>query len=113
MDATKKYDKLIVDKKDIEGLPATALGLAAQTALSRGHENADPENGPWIITLDAPSFLPVMQHAKNRALREELYRAYITRASTSDLDNTPIIDQILKLKLEKAKILGYDNYAEV
>lgn len=54
-----------------------------------------------------------MQHAKNRALREELYRAYLTRASSGDLDNTAIIDQILKLRLEKAKLLGYNNYAEV
>lgn len=54
-----------------------------------------------------------MQHAKNRALREELYRAYLSRASSGDLDNTAIIDQILKLRLEKAKLLGYNNYAEV
>lgn len=66
-----------------------------------------------MITLDAPSFLPVMQHARNRTLREEVYRAYVTRASSGDLDNTPIIDQILKLKLQKAKLLGYNNYAEV
>ena len=79
----------------------------------KGHENATAENGPWVITLDAPSYLPVMQHAKNRALREELYRAYLTRASSGDLDNTAIIDQILKLRLEKAKLLGYNNYAEV
>lgn len=113
LDATKKFEKLITDKKEIEGLPPSALGLAAQTAVSKGHENATAENGPWIITLDAPSFLPVMQHAKNRALREEVYRAYITRASSGDLDNTAIIDQILGLKLEKAKLLGYKNYAEV
>jgi len=54
-----------------------------------------------------------MQHAKNRALREEVYRAYLSRASSGDLDNTAIIDQILKLRLEKAKLLGYRNYAEV
>jgi len=54
-----------------------------------------------------------MQHARNRYLREEVYRAYITRASSGDLNNTPIIDQILKLRLEKANLLGYDNYAEV
>lgn len=66
-----------------------------------------------MITLDAPSFLPVMQHAKNRSLREEVYRAYITRASNGDLDNTAIINQILELRLEKAKLLGYNNYAEV
>ncbi|OVA10778.1 Peptidase M3A/M3B [Macleaya cordata] len=113
LDATKKFEKLITYKKDIEGLPATALGLAAQTAVSKGHENATAEDGPWVITLDAPSFLPVMQHARNRSLREEVYRAYVTRASSGDLDNTPIIDQILKLRLEKAKLLGYKNYAEV
>lgn len=57
--------------------------------------------------------MSVVQHAKNRTLREEVYRAYITRSSSGDLDNTAIIDQILKLRLEKAKLLGYNNYAEV
>ncbi|RDY02506.1 Organellar oligopeptidase A, chloroplastic/mitochondrial, partial [Mucuna pruriens] len=113
LDATKKFEKLITDKKEIEGLPATALGLAAQSAVSKGHENATAENGPWIITLDAPSYIAVMQHARNRSLREEIYRAFITRASSGDLDNTGIIDQILKLRLEKAKLLNYNNYAEV
>ncbi|KAK8488001.1 hypothetical protein V6N13_028997 [Hibiscus sabdariffa] len=113
LDATKKFEKLITDKKDVEGLPSTSLGLAAQTAVSKGYENATGENGPWVITLDAPSFISVMQHACNRALREEVYRAHITRASSGDLDNTPIINQILKLRLEKAKLLNYNNYAEV
>lgn len=113
LDATKKYEKLVTDKKEIEGLPATALGLAAQTAASKGHENATAENGPWIITLDAPSFMSVMQHARNRSLREEVYRVYVTRASGGELDNTEIINQILKLRLEKAQLLGYKNYAEV
>lgn len=113
LDATKKFEKLIIDKKEIEGLPATALGLAAQTAVSKGHENATAEDGPWIITLDAPSFISVMQHARNRSLREEVYHAYVTRASSGDLDNTALIEQILKLRLEKAKLLNYNNYAEV
>ncbi|CAO2829498.1 unnamed protein product [Amaranthus hypochondriacus] len=113
LDATKKFEKLVTDKNEIEGLPATALGLAAQTAVSKGHENATAENGPWIITLDAPSYMSVMQHARNRSLREEVYRAYVTRASSGDLDNTEIINQILKLRLENAKLLGYKNYAEV
>ncbi|KAI4387178.1 hypothetical protein MLD38_005028 [Melastoma candidum] len=113
LDATKKFEKLITDKNEIDGLPATALGLAAQTAVTKGHANATPEDGPWIITLDAPSFMSVMQHARNRALREEIYRAYVTRASSGDINNTPIINQILKLRQEKAKLLGYSNYAEV
>jgi Zn-dependent oligopeptidase len=79
----------------------------------QGHENATAENGPWVITLDAPSYIAVMQHARNRSLREEVYRAYITRASSGDLDNTLLIEQILKLRLEKAKLLNYNNYAEV
>ncbi|XP_039123031.1 probable cytosolic oligopeptidase A [Dioscorea cayenensis subsp. rotundata] len=113
LDATKKYEKLINDKKEIAGLPPTALALAAQAAVSKGHENATAENGPWVVTLDAPSYLSIMQHACNRSLREEVYRAYISRASSGGLDNTPIIEQILKLRLEKARLLGYNNYAEV
>lgn len=113
LDATKKFEKLITDKKEIEGLPATALGLAAQTAVSKGHENASAEDGPWVISLDAPSFVPVMQHVQNRSLREEVYRAYVTRASSGDHDNSEIIAQILKLRLQKAKLLNYNNYAEV
>ncbi|KAJ8769341.1 hypothetical protein K2173_002545 [Erythroxylum novogranatense] len=112
LDATKKYEKLITDKKEIEGLPATALGLAAQTAVSNGHKDATAENGPWIITLGA-DFMYVMQRCSCKWSREEVYRAYITRASSGDLDNTQIIDEILRLRLEKAKLLGYRNYAEV
>ncbi|KAL5072767.1 hypothetical protein RYX36_011751 [Vicia faba] len=113
LDATKQFEKLIKDKKEIEGLPATALGLAAQTAASKGHENATAENGPWVITLDDPSYFAVMLHARNSSLREELYRANITQASSGDLDNTGLIEQILKLRLEKAKLLNYNNFAEV
>ncbi|XVF59144.1 hypothetical protein PTKIN_Ptkin07bG0252100 [Pterospermum kingtungense] len=113
LDATKKFEKLVTDKKEIDGLPATALGLAAQTAVSKGHENATAENGPWVITLDAPSFISVIQHARSRALREEVYCAFITRASSGDLDNALLINQILKLRSEKAKLLNYNNYAEV
>ena len=59
-----------------------------------------------MITLDAPSFMSVMQHARNRALREEVYHAYITRASSGDLDNKPLNNQILKLQLDKATLLS-------
>ncbi|KAH7520402.1 hypothetical protein FEM48_Zijuj08G0140100 [Ziziphus jujuba var. spinosa] len=112
LDATKRLDKLITDKKEIEGLPATTLGLAAQRAVSKGHEDATAEEGPWVITLDVPSYLSIMKHARNRTFREEVYHAYVTRASNGDLDNASIIDQLLKLRLEKAKLLGYNNYAE-
>ncbi|XP_052178376.1 organellar oligopeptidase A, chloroplastic/mitochondrial-like isoform X1 [Diospyros lotus] len=113
LDATKKYEKLIRDKKEIEGLPATTLAMAAEVAVSKGYEKATAEDGPWILTLDGPSYRSVLQHARNRSLREEMYRAYITRASDGDLNNTQNIERILELRLEKAKILGYKNYAEV
>lgn len=113
LDATKKFEIFIMNKKDVEGLPATALVMASQMAVSKGHDEATAENGPWVITLDAPIYRSVMHHAWNRSLREEVFRAYITRASGGDLNNTPIIDQILKLRLEMAKILGFNNYAEV
>ncbi|KAH7332265.1 hypothetical protein KP509_20G079000 [Ceratopteris richardii] len=113
LDSTKKFEKLITNRADIAGLPATALGVAAQAALTKGHEGANTEDGPWLITLDIPSYMHVMQHVRNRSLREELYRAYVTRAFAGELDNTPIINRILELRLEQAKLLGFNNYAEV
>uniref|UniRef100_A0A7N1A6I8 oligopeptidase A n=1 Tax=Kalanchoe fedtschenkoi TaxID=63787 RepID=A0A7N1A6I8_KALFE len=113
LDATKNYEKLITDKKEIEGLPATALAMAAQKAVSKGYEEATAGNGPWVLTLDGPSYRSVMQHVRNRSLREELYRAYIARASSGDFNNTPLIERILELRFEKAKLLGFKNYAEV
>ncbi|KAF5937657.1 hypothetical protein HYC85_025163 [Camellia sinensis] len=113
LDATKKFEKLITEKKDIEGLPATALAVAAQVAVHKGYEQATAEDGPWVLTLDGPIYRSVLQHVCNRSLREEIFRAYVTRASDGDLNNTPIIERILQLRLEKAKLLGYNNYAEV
>jgi oligopeptidase A len=113
LDATKAYKKLLTDKADVEGLPESALALAAQQAAKEGHEGATPESGPWLFTLDFPSYFPVMTHAKNRALREEMYRQSITRASAGDIDNTPIIDKVLALRQEKAELLGFKNFADV
>ncbi|GIL75386.1 hypothetical protein Vretimale_7960 [Volvox reticuliferus] len=113
LDATKAFKKLLTDPADVAGLPATSLGLAAQQAAREGHEGATAEKGPWLITLDFPSYFPVMTHAKNRALREEVYRAYISRASAGDSDNGPIIERILELRAEKAKLLGFDSFAEL
>ena len=113
LDATKAFKKLITDKSELEGLPDSSLALAAQRAKMEGHEEATAEAGPYLLTLDLPSLLPIMTHAKNRALRAELYRANISRASAGDNDNTPLIDRILTLRLEKAKLLGYNSFAEV
>merc|ERR1711871_512431 len=113
LDATKAFERLVTDKAEVDGLPESALELAAQTASSKGHEGATAEAGPWVFTPDIPSYMPVMLHAKNRELREELYREYLTRASSGETDNTPNIEEILTLRQEKAKLLGYANFAEV
>ena len=113
LDATKAYKKLLTDPKDVEGLPASALALAAQQAVNQGHEGATADSGPWLFTLDFPSFQPVMTHASNWALREEMYRANITRASGGEIDNNPIIEKILTLRAEKAKLLGFTSFADV
>ncbi|QDV18507.1 Oligopeptidase A [Gimesia panareensis] len=117
LDATKAYTLLITDSKDVDGFPDSLKQLAAQSYNSWEDKDADteatPDAGPWRITLDFPCFGPFMQHCRNRILREQVYRAFITRASEGEHDNTPLIPQILKLRQEKAKLLGYANYAEV
>lgn len=70
-------------------------------------------DGPWVITLGGPSYRAVLQHSCNRSLREEVYCAHVTRASDGTLNNNPIIERILELRLKKAKLLGYSNFAGV
>lgn len=113
LDATKAFSLVLTEPGDVEGLPPSLLGLAAQAAREADHEAATPEAGPWRITLDYPSYVPFLQHSRRRDLREKLYRAFITRASAGDLDNAPNIERILELRYEMAQILGYDTYAEL
>ena len=113
LDATKAFSLKLTDKAEVDGLPDSLLSLAAQSARAAGDENATPEAGPWVITLDAPSNGPFMQHSTRRDLREKLYRAYITRAASGNLDNNPLIERTLVLRQELAELLGYSNYAEV
>lgn len=111
LDATKAFKRLVSLSEEVEGLPATALALAAQQATKEGHPEATPEAGPWLFTLDFPSYYPVLTHAKKRALREEMYKANVTRASSGEHDNSGIIEKVLGLRLEKAQLLGYDSFA--
>ena len=113
LDATQSYALILTDPADVAGLPQDSLSLAAGKARARGHEEASAENGPWAVTLDLPSFLSFMQHAARRDLREEVYRAYITRASEGEGDNLPLIRRILSLRKEKAAMLGFANYADM
>jgi len=113
LDATKTFSLTLTTKEEIDGLPPSLLSLAAQAARAEGAENANPENGPWRITLDFPSYVPFMQHSTRRDLREQLYRAFISRASSGELNNYPLIERILELRKEQSGILGFNSYAEL
>jgi len=105
LDATHAFEMHLVHASDVAGLPASVLASAQQRASQSDRE------GGWLITLDAPSYIPFMQFADNRALRETMYREYVTRASTGRLDNGPVIDEILALRAEAATLLGFEHYA--
>ncbi len=113
LDETKAFTLMLRSPEEAEGLPTSSLQLAAQAAREAGEEKATAENGPWLITLDHPSFGPFIEHSRRRDLREKLYRAFITRASSGDKDNTPLIARILRLRQEKAQLLEYNTYAEL
>ncbi|WP_414544728.1 M3 family metallopeptidase [Nostoc sp. CCY0012] len=113
LDATTAYSLTLTSKAEVDGLPDSLLSLAAQAARAAGAENATPENGPWRITLDFPSYGPFMQHSTRRDLRETIYKAYITRASSGEFDNQPLIERILELRRELAQLLGFENYAQL
>ena len=113
LDATKAYELVLEDPAEVEGLPTSARDLAAQSYREAKEQDATAERGPWRITLDGPSFLPFLQHATRRDLREQVYRAYVSRASDGDTDNQGAIDRILQLRHEKAALLGFGNYAEL
>lgn len=113
LDATKAFSLTLTTKQEIDGLPPSLTSLAASSARAAGEENATAEDGPWQITLDFPSFGPFMQYSTRRDLREKLYRAYISRASSGELDNAPLLERILQLRQEKAQLLGFSNFAEL
>ncbi|HLE69274.1 MAG TPA: M3 family metallopeptidase, partial [Vicinamibacteria bacterium] len=113
LDATKAFALDLSTSEEIEGLPASFLEMAAQAARAAGMETATPAAGPWRVTLDGPSYLGFMKHAKRRDLRETLYRAHLRRASEGTLDNRPLIDAILRLRLEEAKLLRFETYADL
>jgi oligopeptidase A len=113
LDATKAFSMTLTTKDEVDGLPPSLTSLAAQAARAAGEEGATAENGPWRITLDYPSYVPFMQHSTRRDLREKLYKAFVSRASNGELDNTPLIERILELRKEEAILLGFESYAEL
>ncbi|MBE6309308.1 MAG: M3 family metallopeptidase [Bacteroidales bacterium] len=101
----KAYKLVITDKKDLAGLPQSSIDAAAEAA------QADSIEG-WVFTLDKPSCIPFLQYADNRELRKQVYKAYYGRGDNNNAnDNKAIITKILKLRKEKANLLGFKTYA--
>ncbi len=110
LDATHAWHKQITDEAQLAGLPESARAMAKQAA-------AEKELDGWVFTLDFPSYYAVMSYADDRKLRSELHEAYVTRASdqgpnAGQWDNSAVMEEILALRHELARLLGFDNYAE-
>ncbi|KDD79506.1 oligopeptidase A [Glaesserella parasuis] len=111
LDATMGWDIVIEDEADLKGLPESALEGAKFSAQSK-------EKSGYRFTLEFPSYLPVMTYCENRELRQKMYEAYNTRASdqgpnAGKWDNSALMAETLELRLELAKLLGFENYAEL
>ena len=113
LDATNAFAEVITDEAQLAGLPDDAREAAKTAAEKADHEG-------WRFSLQAPSYGPVMQYADNRDLRARMYRAYATRAAEFDdgsskpeWDNTPVMQRMLELRQEEARMLGFNNFAEV
>ncbi len=116
LDSNKAWSLLVELGADTAGWPDTLRRMTASAynrSKSEGATEATPENGPWRVTLEMSIFNPFMQHCRNRALREQVYKAYMTRASSGELDNTALCTKHLALRKEKANLLGYKTYAEL
>ncbi len=109
LDATNAQAFYLESPQQVAGIPADALAMAREAA-------AKDDKPGWKFTLHAPSYMAVMQYAQDRSLREQMYRAYATRAAEfgkPEWNNTKLIDDILRLREEEAKLLGYDSFAHV
>lgn len=104
---TANYQLVIENKEDLSGLPQDVIDAAAQTAEAKGLA------GKWVFTLSKPSWVPFLQYADNRELREKLYKAMYNRGDNdNENDNKAIISKIINLRLEKANLLGYKTHAD-
>ena len=103
--ATNNFAIIVKDEARLSGLPEGTIATAAAEAEKRG------EKGAWAFTLHAPSRLAVLQYADDRQLRQDMYVGYSKLASEGEYDNRPVINDLLRVRSAKAKLLGYANYA--
>ena len=106
LNATNAFSITVSDSTELAGLPASSIAVAAEEAANRGLGE-----GNWVFTLHAPSRLPLLQYADNRDLREKMWKGYTGNAQSGDTDNRPIIADIVKARAEKARIMGYKDFA--
>jgi peptidyl-dipeptidase Dcp len=104
--ATNSFEMVIDNKSDLVGLPAGTIEAAAQEADRKGHK------GKWLFNLQAPSFIPFMQYAQNRELRRKLWTAYNSRAFQDENDNQENVKKIVRLRHDRAKLLGFASHAD-
>lgn len=116
LDATKQFDLILKAPEEVAGLTTSYLSMASQS-YNRKYPEAEkpssPENGPWLVTLDYPSFVPFMENSKKRDLREKIYRAFIMRAADKPFDNRSTIKRILEIRKRQASLLGFSSYAQM
>lgn len=109
LDSTQAFEKIVKDKKVLEGIPEYALSMFQQSAKQK-------KKIGYRLTLDMPHYIAIVTYANNQSLRKEFYTAYTTRASefgNKDWDNSQLMVDILHLRKEKAKLLGFKDYAEL
>ncbi len=119
LDASQEWSLLITNPSEVQGLPHSVLqtmAAAAKEAGDSGKEgegNPTAEEGPWRLGLDMPRYIPFMTHAKSNNLRERLYKAQVSKASSGSVNNQPLIEEILLLRTQQAHSLGYANWADL
>jgi oligopeptidase A len=105
LDSTNAFEMIVTDEAQLAGLPPSAMAAARQNAESKGVQG-------WRFTLQGPSYIPIVTYLDDREIRERVYRAFSARATEPERDNRPIIVRILELRREKARLLGFPDFAD-
>ena len=106
LDSTNQFELILTEESELAGLPPTAVAAARASAESKGAKG-------WRFTLQAPSFIALMTYLDSAPIREQVYRAYTARAAAGAHDNRAILNRILELRREKARLLGFASFADL
>ncbi|MBZ5622058.1 MAG: M3 family metallopeptidase [Acidobacteriia bacterium] len=106
LDSTNEFELVIANQADLSGLPPTAVASARQSAARKRRDG-------WRFTLQAPDYVAVMTYLDDPAIRRHIYRAFSVRATAGDRDNRPLLPRIIELRREKARLLGFQDFADL